>query len=373
MKLPLSGIKVLSLARLLPGAYCTRLLADLGAEIIMVEHPIGGDPMRTKPAFFAAMCRRKKSLTLDMKAEKGKEILRQLARKSDVVIESFRPGVAARLGVDYESLRPLNPKLVYASISGFGQDGPFRLVPGHDLMFQGISGALADKVSTDSGFTQPLVPTADLSSGMFAAFSILAALYQNKDTGEGRYLDISMADGLVEWMSIWLSSNEEFGVVQPLAGYGVFKTKDSKYIALGIDEEQHFWMSLCRVIGREDLGNLTPQERRDRRAELDPIIKKVFLTRTCAEWMPVLLKADIPASQAYTSAADVSHDPQLLARKMVIPEASGQRIGSSLPFAKDPAITAGPLAELGEHTEEILLSIGYSQDAIKQLKIEKVV
>ena len=179
-------------------------------------------------------------------------------------------------------------------------------------------------------------------------------------------------------MSIWLSSNEEFGVVQPLAGYGVFKTRDSKYIALGIDEEQHFWMSLCRVIGREDLGNLTPQERRDRRAELDPIIKKVFLSRTCDEWMPILLKADIPASQAYTSAAEVSHDPQLLARKLVIPEESGQRaasqrIGSSLPFAKDPAITAGPLAELGEHTEEILASIGYSKDAIKQLKIEKVV
>ncbi len=186
VELPLTGVKILSLARLLPGGYCTKLLADLGADIIMLEHPIGGDPMRLIPTLFSPFTRGKRSITIDLKFDKGKEICYKLVRHSDVVLESFRPGVATKLGIDYETLKGHNPQIIYTSISGFGQDGPYRNKPAHDLAYQAIAGMIAGQIPDEGGrFTPTPVAIGDLSSGIFAAISILAALYGLKERGTG--------------------------------------------------------------------------------------------------------------------------------------------------------------------------------------------
>ena len=377
MELPLKGIRVLSLTRLLPGAYCSRLLADLGAEVILLEHPGGGDPMRLRPSFFAAMNRNKKSITVDLKTEKGKEICYRLAQHSEVFIEGFRPGVAARLAVDYERIQALNPRIVYSSISGFGQDGPYRLLPGHDLVYEGIAGMLSYKVARESSdAVEPLVPTGDLSSAMFAVISILAALYDLKKSETGSYLDISMTDGLVSWMSIWLSSDEALGPWPQSAGYGVYQTQDGRHLVLGVVEEQHFWRNLCRVVSREDLGELSVQDRSQRYGELDATLKNVFLTRSRDEWLKRLREADVPAGPAYTRVSEVVNDPHLLYRRMVKNPSgseSSPQIGSPLPFSRGINRGNERVPALGEHNREILLTLGYDMETIEQLKRHGVI
>jgi crotonobetainyl-CoA:carnitine CoA-transferase CaiB-like acyl-CoA transferase len=376
LKLPLEGIRVTSIARLLPAAYCTRLLADLGAEIINVEAPPAGDPMRNKPDFFSAMNRGKRSLSLDLKSAAGQEVCQRLGRRSDVFVESFRPGVVDRLGVSYARLKELNPTLVYASISGFGQDGPYARRPGHDLVFQAVAGMLAAQIpAPGSAFTQPLVPTADLSSGMFAAIAILAALYQRREDRQGRYLDLSMADGLASWMSIWLTPGASLKGPDPLAGYGIFKARDGKYLALGVDQEAHFWRSLCRVLSHPELAELSFEQRTEQYTRLSQILAEAFAARDQAEWLQLLEQADVPVGPLYTRAAEVLNDPQLCARGMVhqTPDRGGEkaRFGSPLPF-KPEIEPDGPPA-LGQHNATILGSLGYSAGTIEEFRAKGII
>ena len=223
MNLPLTGVKVLSAARYLPAGYCTMLLAYSGADIITLEQPPGGiDERIINPDVFAAVNRNKRSFAINLRSDKGREICHELVRRSDVFIEGFRPGVATRLGVDYDTLNSINPKIVYVSISGFGQDGPYRLKSGHDLTYQGIAGMLAGLYSDkEHNFSASLTGLGDICSAMFAAISILSGLYGVKQSGQGQYIDVSMTDGILSWMSVWLTENNQFNAVIQDAGYNI--------------------------------------------------------------------------------------------------------------------------------------------------------
>lgn len=376
----LAGVKVLSMAWQYPGPYCSMLLADMGANVIMLEPPGIGDPSRLMPCFFSAINRNKRSITLNLATEKGREVCHRLAQSSDVVTEGFRPGIAERLGVDYHSLKQVNPRLIYASISGYGQDGPYRDWPAHDLSYQGVAGMLAAQISAKgTSLTPPPVAIADLSSAMFTALAILAALYAREKTGKGQYIDVSMTDGLVSWMSVPLTCYLQQGEagLRGMPGYGIFETKDGRFVTLSMTYEDHFWRNLCTVIGKQDLGQLSREERSAKQQELVSLLRAVFLTKTRDEWLKLLISADVPCGPAY-ELAEVITDPQLRHRGMFVElddPRKGKRtfVAPSLKFSDTPAGIRMPPPELGEHTEEILLSLGYSQHQIEEMRHEGVV
>ena len=288
------GVRVLSLAEQLPGPFATMLLADLGADVILVERPAGGDPARAFPAVFAAMARNKRSVCVDLKSEAGRTQFEALARTADVVLEGFRPGVMDRLGVGYPVLSRTNPRLVYASISGFGQTGPYRDRTAHDLSCQGLAGHLTDTV--------PVVPYGDLAGAMFAAFSIAAALFARSRTGHGTSIDISMADGLASWMTPFLGpvlNGHAPPDLRAEPGYGLFTCRDGRVLSLSIAHEDHFWRALCRLLGLPDVAGLRAPERVARSAELRSRIAAVLSGDARAAWGVRLDGAGIPWSPVH--------------------------------------------------------------------------
>jgi crotonobetainyl-CoA:carnitine CoA-transferase CaiB-like acyl-CoA transferase len=245
-------------------------------------------------------------------------------------------------------------------------------------MNQAIAGILADKMEQAAdNFTLPPLPAGDFSSAMFAVISILAALLEVNRTSQGCYFDVSMTDGLVSWMSIHLTSPGDLGGIQPLAGYGLFKTRDGRFLALAVDHEQHLWRNLCLAIGRDDLGELSMDERTTMYTELTAVLKDAFLARDRDEWLKLLLQADVPAAPAYRSAAEVAGDPQLLFRRMIVPAFGGEkgniRVGSPLPFEEAKNQSMRPAPELGQNNADILQSLGYSAADIDRLKKSGVI
>jgi crotonobetainyl-CoA:carnitine CoA-transferase CaiB-like acyl-CoA transferase len=379
MKPPLSGIKVLAATQVLPGGYCVALLSDLGADVLKIENPAGGDPLRNTPATFSTFARGNKSITINLRTDKGKEICHKLVRQSHVFIEGYRPGVTERLGIDYEALKKVNPKIIYASISGFGQDGPYRSKPAHDLTFQGVAGMLAGFVPGEGGANLPAAAPGDFSSGMFAVITILAALHGLSESGTGQHIDISMTDGLVSWMSMSLVPNQKL-TRQRQPTLNIYQTKDVKCLTLTIAFEQHFWRNLCRAINREDLGELPVEERRERSEELIKILTEAFLSKTRDEWEQILTSDDVPHGPVYTSADEVLSDPQLQYRGMVgeieDTEGGGTQVGAMLSPMKSfgmPVRVGGKAPGLGEHNEEILLALGYDKREIEEMKKEGVI
>jgi crotonobetainyl-CoA:carnitine CoA-transferase CaiB-like acyl-CoA transferase len=286
--------------------------------------------------------------------------------------------VAKKLGIDYETMREINPKIIYASISGFGQDGPYRNKPGHDLVYQGIAGMLAGLIPEKGGrFIPPQVAIADWSSGMFAAVSILGALYSVRETGHGQYIDVSMTDGLVSWMGRRLAPHRQLSFqIQPT--YSVYRARDGKFLALGIGTEQHFWRNLCKAISREDLSELSAGERAEREEELFAILEEVFEEKALDEWIQILTSAEVPHGPVYDSPEEVLSDPQLRYRGMVTevddPEKGRiTRIGSPLRLSGMEATSNGRAPGLGEHTQEILLSLGYDEGTIEAMKREAII
>jgi crotonobetainyl-CoA:carnitine CoA-transferase CaiB-like acyl-CoA transferase len=371
--LPLAGIKILNAARLLPGGYCATLLSDLGADIIKLEHPVGGDPERLLTNLFPVTNRGNRSITIDLSKDKGKEICYKIVRQSHIFLESFRPGVAKRLGIDYETLKGINPQIIYASISGFGQEGPYRNKPAHDLIYQGIAGMLAGGISEEDGsFHPPTVPIADLSSGMFAVMSILAALYNSRESGSGQYIDVSMTDGLISWTGTRLVPNQPFSYPHG-ATNTIYQTKDGKYLAIGIAYEQHFWRNLCRIINREELSELSGEDRQKMQKELATILEGAFRSKTRDEWIQILTSADVPNGPVHMSPEEVLGDPQLQYRGMqeeAVDEEGRKITRISSPFKPFglPVRAGGRPPRLGEHTEEILHSLGYDQGEIAEMK-----
>lgn len=382
MTTPLNGIRILDLSQLYPGPLCTMILADLGAEVIKVEPPGTGDHARAFPFLFNQINRNKKSLSLNLKHPRAQEAFRRLAAGADVVVEGFRPGTTARLGVDYPTLREINPRLIYCSISGFGQDGPYRDRPGHDINYLAMGGVLG---LTRDREGRPVVlgfEVADIVSALNSAIGILAALQARERTGEGQLVDISMLDCVVSLLSNSLGPYLETGelpTINPLhttPHYGIFETADGEYLVIGIAHEDWFWDELCEVLGMEDAKGLNTAQRILNCSLLLPRVQEAVRSRTLAEWMELMANRDIPHCNL-PGIDEALDDPQVRHRRMVVEVGEGERrtrqLGSPYKLSSTPPRFELPPPRLGEHTEELLQEAGYSRREIIQMREEKAV
>ena len=364
---PLSGRRVVSIAQQLPGPYCGLLLADLGAEVILVEQVRGGDPARVFPALFAAANRGKASVAVDLKDPRGRTIFTQLAATADVVLEGFRPGVAARLGVDYASLA--RPGLVYCSISGYGQDGPAAGLPGHDLSYQAWGGALTPD---SSGTPQPAaLPVADLSSALYATVGVLAALADPR--APGGYLEVSMAESVLAFNTVGVASAQAAAGEEQLGepAYGVFATADEP-ITVSIAHEDHFWRALCGLLDWPDVADLAGHQRRARRAELHDRLADVLRTRPASHWLERLTAAGVPAGPVNTPGSTVS-DPLFTARGAFATVDGRTLPRTPIRFGGQPCPVDGPAPVLGADTARYLAELGYSASEVDTLSAQGVV
>jgi len=389
MSMALEGIRVIDLTRLAPGPYCTMFLADLGADVIKIE-PGGG---RAAIAFlrqtaeeeerrraYNAEERNKKSIVLNLKMEEAQKVFYKLAEKADVIIEEFRPGVVKRLGVDYDIISKINPRIVYCSLTGYGQDGPYRELAGHDVNYISTGGAQS-MLGEPGG--RPVVPTniiADFAAGgMHAAIGILAALLARERTGKGQHVDIAMLDGVVSLMhaeaAMYFSTGQVPGLghILMFSGaphYGVYQTKDGKYISLGA-LEPWFYENLCRALGREDFipDHWTGGEKWE---EIASAFRQIFLTKTRDEWVEILRQIDTCAAPVY-SLDEAFSDPQVLHRNMVVEIehptlGKVKQVGISIKLSETPGAIRSIAPRQGEHTEEILLDLGYAKEEIEELR-----
>lgn len=388
----LQGLKILDLTRLLPGAFCTQLLADYGADVLKIEQPGAGDYNRQfapihkrESGSFLLLNRNKRSVTLDLKSPEGKSIFLRLASEADVVVEGFRPGVMTRLGLDYEVLARHNPRLIYCAISGYGQTGPQAQASGHDLNYMAQTGALQLFGTPATGPIVPGLSIADVGGGsMMAAFGILTALTARANTGTGQFVDISMADGLVSWLC-YHAADYLFGGIEPRGGerpfigqapcYNVYRCADDRHISLGIIEE-HFWHRFCDLIGRPDFRS---QQWPTGEAALQQhgILTAVFGAETASTWAARLTAADIPASPV-NSMAEAFDDPQLRHREMLLEidhpvEGRIPQLGFPIKFSASPGQLRCPPPLLGEHNEEVLASLGYTGADIARLREQAVI
>src|SRR3954452_144989 len=385
----LDGIRVLDLSRLLPGGFCSLLLADFGAEVLKVEDTGMGDYIRWSPpyydgveesaksALFLALNRNKRSIRLNLKNERGREALLALVRDYDVVLESFRPGVLDRLGVGYERMREVNPGLVFCAISGYGQNGPKRDASGHDMNYLGLIGLLGLTGERGGPPIQSAGQIADIGGGaLMAAFGILAALRERDRSGEGQFVDVSMADGALSWLAMVAAQYFADGVVPkrgglPLAGslvcYRPYACADG-YVTLGALEPK-FWQAWCRGVGREDLiERQFEAPGSDAHAE----VERIFLDRTRDEWAAFASEHDCCLDPVLD--LDEALDSELVkAREMVVeldqPGATEpvKLLGAPVKLSRTPAKVDVPGPALGEHTREVLSALGYSDDDIAAL------
>jgi crotonobetainyl-CoA:carnitine CoA-transferase CaiB-like acyl-CoA transferase len=356
---PLSGIRILDLSRLTPGPYLTQLLVDLGAEVIKVETPTAGDYARFVPSkmglgkMFDMINQGKKSVAINYRNPRGRDVFLRLAVTADVVLENFRPGTAARLKIDYESLSVIKPDIIYCALSGYGQEGPYRNRAGHDINYSAIGGAL--DLNAVKG--KPPIPygltVADLSGAMLAGIAILGALVGRQRSGQGAYLDIALLDGVLSWMTPQAGAAFFGGL--PVAGgtlalhgglacYNIYETADGKYLSLGALEPT-FWSDFCKITGRHDL-----QSRQFDRTIKDDVAA-TFKQRSLAAWLEAFSTSD-GCVEPVLSFEEMLSDPQVRARGFVREE-NGQPIGLNTPFVfarGAPRLVPG----LGEHTKAVL-------------------
>jgi alpha-methylacyl-CoA racemase len=396
MSLPLDGVRVLDLSRLLPGGFCSLLLADFGAEVLKVEDTGMGDYVRWSPpyyegahesargALFLALNRNKRSIRVDLKHERGREVLMRLVAEYDVVLESFRPGVLDRLGVGYESMREVNPGIVYCAISGYGQDSPKRDASGHDMNYLGLIGLLGLTGERGGPPVQAAGQIADIGGGaLMAAFGIMAALRERDGgpgapgSGEGQFVDVSMADGSLSWLAMVAGAYFADGVVPHrgdalLAGavicYRPYECKDG-WVTLGALEPK-FFQAFCRGVGREEL--IEKQfERPGSNAHAQLV--EIFRSRSRAEWQAFASEHDC-CLEPVLELDEALDSEQVRAREMVVEisqpgvERPVRQLGVPVKLSRTPADHAqvpGPM--LGEHTEEVLQTAGYEAGQIAEL------
>ena len=389
----LDGIKVVDLSRTLAGPFCTMMLGDMGADVIKIEVPTRGDESRSWGPFwngfsgqFASFNRNKRSITLNLKEKRAVDICLKLASGADVMIESFRTGGAEKLGVGYEEVRRVNPRIVYCSISGFGRTGPMAHKPGYDLIIQAYSGIMSTTGEADGPPVRTGFSMVDLFSGMMAYGSILTALMAREKTGRGQFVEASLLEGQIATMSYhavgYLASGlvpGRMGSAHPaLCPYQAFSSSTGFFI-LGCANDG-LWRRLCPAIGREDLTEdprfRTNTNRAQNRGELIPLLNEHFKTRTSAEWLQIITDAGVPCGPI-NSVADVVNDPQVAARNMLV--------SIPHPLVPDLKVPASPLKltdtpptvrryppTLGEHNQEVLAELGYSEGDMAGLKAEGV-
>jgi len=390
----LEGIKVLDLSRALAGPYCTMLLGDMGADVIKIERPGKGDDSRAwgppfiegESAYFLSINRNKKSITLNLKSEKGKEILFKLIKISDVLIETNRPGVMEKLGLSFEEVKKVNPKIVYCSISGFGQTGPYKLRPGFDQVIQGMGGLMSITGEENRPPIKVGVAITDVGAGMYAAIGILAALLRRDKTGKGEYIDVSMLDGTISWLTYqsgrYFASGEvpkPMGSGHPLiVPYQAFKTKDV-YINIAVGNDS-LWRKFCETIGlniADDPKFSTNAKRVENKEELIKILNEILSKKTGKEWLEILNKAGIPCGPIY-KLNDIFSDPHVLSRGMVSeiehPKAGKIKLtGVPIKFKNSPGKIRLHPPLLGENNFEILEEIGYKKEEIEKFREEGVI
>jgi crotonobetainyl-CoA:carnitine CoA-transferase CaiB-like acyl-CoA transferase len=368
---PLDGLRVLDLTRLLPGPFCTMILADLGADTIKVEEP-GGDPARHYPpaqgdtgSLFLLVNRNKRSMVVDLKSAHGRAVLLKLVERSDVLVESFRPGVMERLGVGYATLAERNPRLIYATLSGFGQTGPYRDRPGHDLNYLALAGVLGYNADRQGQPVPPGVQVADLGAGTLAAVAILAAIVSRQQTGMGQAVDVSLFGSAIAWLPTLIASLFSRGTAlapgEPmlaggLAQYDVYATADGRHVSLGALEPK-FLVNFLTAVGRPELMALA-----SRRDELRAELRAVFASRSLREWTECLADVDTCFAPVNTLEETVQ-DPQVQALGLFTSVTHNRlgplpQIGPPFTFSATPAAIRRPPPELGEHTQEILAELG---------------
>jgi crotonobetainyl-CoA:carnitine CoA-transferase CaiB-like acyl-CoA transferase len=391
MQQPLEDIKVLDLTHALAGPFCSTMLADYGARVFKLEAYGSGDIARTwgaplpggETGYFTSLHRNKKGIEIDLKHPRGKEIFFSLIERCDVVVENFRVGTLVKLGLDYESARVRNPAIIYCSVSGFGQDGPYRDRAALDLIVQAESGMMS--VTGEPGGRRVRAGTsiADLTAGMYAAFGILAALRVREKTGRGQALDVSMLDGQLSWLNTGIGNYLADGIVPGPMGtayasllpYQTFRTK-TRELALAVASDK-IWKTFCPLIGCPELAGdpryRTNQDRVKNRDSLIARLEQVFLTRSYEEWEKLLLQGGVPVGALNDFAQVVDH-PQVKARGSLVevdhPRAGRIRVVAPVVrMSATPAEVRTPAPALGEHTEEVLREfLGLTPETVAELR-----
>lgn len=380
----LQGIRVLDLTRLLPGAFCTLLLADMGADVVKVEEPGSGDYMRWYPplhegqsVLFNALNRNKRSLSLNLKSEAGRRVFLDLSGRADVVVEGNRPGVMDRLGLGWPVLHECNPKLVMCSVTGYGQDGPFSQRAGHDLNYMAIAGALSMNGRRGEAPHPLAVQVADIGGGgQAAATAILGALLSVARGGEGRYLDVSMTDGAFSWLAVPLAEVRTRGSIprgmHRLTGryacYGVYECADGRFVSVGALEPK-FWRALCEALGRPELveGQYAEGEAQE---HLRSEVASVFASRSRDAWGEALGGLDV-CCEPVLELEEVAQHPQIRARGLVVEEPTGLEIAPAVRLSEDWRRKGPP--RLGEDTAEVLAGVGVDEHRLEELRAAGVV
>ncbi len=393
----LADLKILDLSRVLAMPYCSMMLGDLGADIIRVERPGAGDETRhwgppwagELSAYYLCTNRNKKCITVDLKKKEGQEIIRLLARRSDILLENFLPGDLAKMNLGYEDIRALNPKIIYASVTGYGQNGPYRDLPGFDFILQ-AQGGLMSIIGEEEGPPMKVgVAIVDITAGLFACSAILAALHYREKTGEGQHIDMALLDAQVAWLANQASNYLVSGKVPRRMGnahpnivpYETFKARDGIYLALGVGNDNQ-WKKFCKIAGIEHLMDdpryATNPKRVEHRNILVPLLQEVFLQRDSGEWLKLLGEAEIPIGPINTIDR-VFADPQVLFREMLVEMEHSKvgklkLVGSPMKLSKTPVQYRIPPPLLGEHTESVLQEVlGYDEEKIARLKEGKVI
>ena len=394
----LEGVRVLDLTRALAGPYCTMMLGDYGADVVKIELPGTGDDTRRwapphigdQSAYFLSVNRNKRSITLNLRHPDGNKVFKELAKDAHVVVENFTPGVMERLGIDYGPIKAINPRIVYCSISGFGQTGPYRTKSAYDQIMQGLGGIMSLTGEPGSSPTKMGVALTDIGAGMMAAYGIMVTLFHRLAHGEeeGQYIDISMLDLQVAWLTYMGgyyfatgSNPAKVGAAHPnLVPYQAFMCQDGKYINVAVGSER-LWERFCKAMNREDLFESPDYaqngDRVRNRSKLVPLLQEEFLKKPVADWVRQIEDGGVPCGPI-NGLSDVFSDPQVLSRNMLLEMphptlGSIKQAGIPIKFSSTEGSIERHPPLLGEHTHEVLSELGYSDDDVERLRAEEAI
>jgi crotonobetainyl-CoA:carnitine CoA-transferase CaiB-like acyl-CoA transferase len=392
MELPLENVKVLDMSRMLPGPYCTWLLADMGAEVTRIEQPSEiskGDRAhninsvdsieRRRMRAYDLFTRNKKSVLMDLKKEEAREIIYKLAKKSDIFVEDYRPGAMERFGLDYERIQKVNPQIIYCSISLCGQDGPYRRRPGHDPVVLSLSGVLGQILDKDNIPVMPdLVPIADITAALHAVIGILLALRVKEQEGRGQYIDIGMLDATMPLLAGVYQRYFRDGVVPERRGrqpyLGIWQTKDEKYLCT-TDLEPQYWANFCRAIDKEEF--IPYQHDTGKKEMMIETIRQIILTKTRDEWVVLLTEAGTQVAPVY-NIDEALRDPQIIHRQMVLEIEDPvlgkiKQLGMPIKLSETPGKVRFVAQPLGKDTVGTMRRLGYSAGEIEKLIKEEII